>query len=92
MCSTTPAGTVQQVSLGSHTSTWEKIIRVSPRIQSWGPFFLMFFLNDIFFIIKQGVIYNHADDNTLSYIHANIDVIKKILDEESCNLIDCVFF
>ena len=48
-------------------------------------------LNDIFSFIDQGVIYNYADDNTLSFIHANTDVLKKVLDEESCNLIDCFF-
>ena len=37
------------------------------------------------------VIYNYADDNTLSFIHANTDVLKKVLEEESCNLIKCFF-
>ena len=31
------------------------------------------------------------DDNTLSFIHANTDVLKKVLEEECCNLIDCFF-
>ena len=43
------------------------------------------------FFINQGVIYNYADDNTLSFIHANTDVLKKVLEEESCNLIDWFF-
>ena len=42
----------------------------------------------IFIFINQGVIYNYADDNTLSFIHANTDVLKKVLEEESCHLID----
>ena len=51
----------------------------------------MYFLNDIFFFINQGVIYNYADDNTLPFIYANTDVLKKVLEEESCNLIDWFF-
>ena len=44
-----------------------------------------------FFLINQGVIYNYADDNTLSFIHANSDALKKVLEEECCNLIDWFF-
>ena len=40
------------------------------------------------FFINPGAIYNYADDNTLSFIHANSDVLKRVLEEESCNLID----
>ena len=39
------------------------------------------FLNDIFFFINQEVIYNYVDDNTLSFIQANTDVLKKGLEE-----------
>ena len=56
-----------------------------------GPLLLNLFLNDIFFFINQRVIYNYADDKTLSFIHANTDVLKKVLEEESCNLIKCFF-
>ena len=43
----------------------------------------------VYFFINQGVIYNYADDKTLSFIHANTDVLKKVLKEESCSLIEC---
>ena len=49
------------------------------------------FLNDIFFFVNQAVIYNYADDNTLSFIHANLEVLKKVLEDESCILIDFFF-
>ena len=82
---------VQQIRLGSHTSTWEKILKGVPKGSILRPLLFNVFLNDIFFFINQGVIYNYADDNTLSFIHANTDVLKKVLEEESCNLIDCFF-
>ena len=82
---------VQQVRLGSHTSTWEKIIKGVPQGSILGPLLFNVFLNDIFFFVNQAVIYNYADDNTLSFIHANIEVLKKVLEDESCILIDCFF-
>ena len=48
-----------------------------------GPLLFNVFLNDMFFFINQGVIYNYADDNTLSFIHGNTDVLKKVLEEEN---------
>ena len=56
------------------------------------PILFNVFLNDKSFSINQGVIYNYADDNTLSFIHANTGVLKRVLEEESCNLIDWGFF
>ena len=52
-----------------------------------GPLLFNVFLNDIFFFVNQAVIYNYADDNTLSFIHANLEVLKKVLEDKSCNLI-----
>ena len=48
-------------------------------------------INDIFYFVKQAVIYNYADDNTLSFIHNNLVVLKKVLEGESCILIDWFF-
>ena len=78
----------QQVRLGSHTSTWEKILKGAPQGLILGTLIFNVFLNDIFFFINQGIIYNYAYDNTLSFVHANAEVLKKVLEDESCILID----
>ena len=77
--------------LGSHTSTWEKIIKGVTQGSILGPLLFNVIINDIFYFVKQAVIYNYADDNTLSFIHNNLVVLKKVLEEESFILIDWFF-
>ena len=36
----------------------------------------------------QKSLYNYADDNTLSLIHKNLEVIKRVLEEQSLILIE----
>ena len=82
---------VQQVRLGSHSSMWEKIIKGAPQGSTLGPLLFNVFINDIFYSVKQAVIYNYADDNTLYFIHNNLVVLKKVLEEERCILFHCFF-
>ena len=46
-------------------------------------------MNDIFYFKKKASIYNYADDNTVSYSHKNLDIMKEVLvlvdESATCN-------
>jgi hypothetical protein len=46
------------------------------------------FINDIFYFIEYGKLYNYADDNTLSYVNDNYEKLIDILEKESSIVID----
>ena len=45
-------------------------------------------MNDIFYFKKKSSIYNYADDNTVSYSHKNLDILKEVLVDESATCIE----
>ena len=69
----------QQIKLGAHTSSWEKEF---PKVLFWGLSYSFFFINDIFYFIVQCILYNYADDNTLSFTHKDILHLKSVLEQE----------
>ena len=50
------------------------------------------FINDIFYFIDKGNLYNYADANTLSYSSTNYDELITVLESESNILIDWFYF
>ena len=55
-----------------------------------GPLLFNVFINDIFYFVKKGTLYNYADDNTftLSYGHPDFNVLTSVLESEPNVLID----
>jgi hypothetical protein len=58
-----------------------------PRV-NLGPLLFNVFINDIFYFVKKGTLYNYADDNTLSYGHPDFNVFTSVLESESNVLIN----
>ena len=52
------------------------------------PLLFNIFINDIFYFIEYGTLYNYADDNTLSYADQDYNTLINVLEKESSILIE----
>ena len=78
----------QQIKIYSILSSWSDIQKGVPQGSILGPLHFNVFINDIFYFVKNGTLYNYADDNTLSYGHPDFNVLISVLESESNVLID----
>ena len=53
-----------------------------------GPLIFNIFINDIFYFIKKCSLYNFAEDNTVSYAHKQVTVLKTVIESETQTTLD----
>ena len=70
----------------SHSSFCD-IIKGVPQGSILGPVIFNIYLNDIFLFTENATLYNYADDNSLSFCHKDLDIVKQTLERESSHLI-----
>ena len=73
----------QRIKLGNTRSEWIELLKGVPQGSILGPLIFNIFLNDIFYFVSKGDLYNYADDNCISVSHKDISVLSTQLENET---------
>jgi len=76
----------QRVKINGFKSDWSYIVRGVPQGSILGPTLFNVYINDLILSLEnECVVYNYADDNTLSCVHKDPKIVKSTL-EKACHV------
>ena len=78
----------QRIKLNNIVSSWSEIKKGVPQGSILGLLLFNVFINDIFYFIEHGTLYNYADDNTISFNSPDFNRLIQVLQKESSTLIN----
>ena len=78
----------QRVKVAGKTSTWTEIMKGVPQGSILGPTIFNIFMNDVFCAIKDGTLYNYADDNSVIVSGKTKDNVIKELQKNARDMIN----
>ena len=73
----------QRVKIGEVKSDWKQMYKGVPQGSILGPLIFNIFMNDLFYFVKQGNLFNYADDNSESVNHMELHVVSRLLQAEA---------
>ena len=81
-------GRRQCVKINNDLSKYLTILAGVPQGSILGPILFNIYINDLYYIIKEGNLHGYADDHTISASDKNLTSLKETLCKESNNAID----
>ena len=77
------SGRRQRVKIAGTKSQWNFLDKGVPQGSIIGPLLFNIFLNDLFYFIERGTLYNFADDNSLACVASDVNELKVDLQHDS---------
>ena len=81
-------GRKQRTKVNGSYSSWLELLFGVPQGSILGPLLFNIFINDMFYFTNESKLANYADDNTLYTVKENITDLLKILENETCIILD----
>ena len=77
------SGRKQRVKIGNSRSDWVELEKGVPQGSVLGPLLFNIFINDLFMFIEKCLLYNYADDNSMSKASQNLHEVLDCLQHDS---------